>query len=124
MRDQRLWTWHLAAGAIILVLLGLHMIIMHLDVLVGIFNPGSPHPTDWVNVVARAKAGFFTFSYIVLLGAALFHGLYGFRNILFELGPGAELKKALNVVLTLGGIGLFAFGTWAAWAAGALARTL
>jgi succinate dehydrogenase hydrophobic anchor subunit len=124
MRDQRLWTWHLAAGAVILVLLGLHMTIMHLDVLIGIFNPADPHPTEWVNVLARAKMGFFTFSYIALLGAALFHGLYGFRNILFELGPGAGLKRVLNVVLVLGGLGLFAFGTWAAWTAGALARTL
>ncbi len=26
-------------------------------------------------------------SYVILLGAALFHGLYGLRNILFELDP-------------------------------------
>jgi len=124
MRDQRLWTWHLAAGAVILVLLGLHMTVMHLDAIVGVFNAAGAHPTDWTSVVARAKTGFFTFSYIVLLGAALFHGLYGFRNILFELGPGPGLKKALNAVLTLGGLCLFAFGTWAAWVAGTLARTL
>ena len=124
MRDQRLWTWHLAAGAIILVLLGLHMAIMHLDVLLGIFNPADPHPIAWANVVARARMGFFTMSYIVLLGAALFHGLYGLRNILFELGPGRGVKSALNVVLAAGGVGLFAFGAWAAWTAGALARAL
>ena len=41
--------------------------------------------------------GFFTVSYIVLLGAALFHGLYGLRNILFELGPGAGgSRRRLN----------------------------
>ncbi len=37
--------------------------------------------------------GFFTVSYMVLLGAALFHGLYGLRNILFELGPGAGREE-------------------------------
>jgi succinate dehydrogenase / fumarate reductase membrane anchor subunit len=124
MRDQRLWTWHVLAGLVILVFLGLHMAIMHLDVLLGIFNPGDPHPIAWANVVARAKTGFFTFSYIVLLGAALFHGLYGFRNILFELGPGPGMKRAANLVLTAGGLGLFVFGAWAAWAASTLARTL
>jgi succinate dehydrogenase / fumarate reductase membrane anchor subunit len=124
MRDQRLWTWHVLAGLVILVFLGLHMAIMHLDVLVGIFNPGDPHPIAWANVAARARMGFFTVSYIVLLGAALFHGLYGLRNILFELGIGRGLKSALNVVLVLGGVGLFAFGAWAAWAAGTLARSL
>jgi succinate dehydrogenase / fumarate reductase membrane anchor subunit len=124
MRDQRLWTWHVLAGLVILLFLGLHMTIMHLDVLIGIFNPADPHPIAWTNVLARAKMGFFTVSYVVLLGAALFHGLYGFRNILFELGIGRGLKTAVNAVLLLGGLGLFVFGAWAAWAAGALARTL
>jgi succinate dehydrogenase / fumarate reductase membrane anchor subunit len=100
------------------------MAIMHLDVLLGIFNPADPHPIAWANVAARARMGFFTVSYIVLLGAALFHGLYGLRNILFELGPARGVKSALNVVLAVGGIGLFVFGAWAAWTAGALARTL
>jgi len=62
-------------------------------------------PIAWANVVARAKMGFFTVSYVVLLGAALFHGLYGLRNILFELGPGRSVKSALNFVLTAGGVG-------------------
>jgi succinate dehydrogenase / fumarate reductase membrane anchor subunit len=124
MRDQRLWTWHVLAGLVILLFLGLHMTIMHLDVLIGIFNPADPHPIAWTNVLARAKMGFFTVSYVVLLGAALFHGLYGFRNILFELGIGRGLKTAVNAVLLLGGLGLFVFGAWSAWAAGALARTL
>lgn len=124
MRDQQLWTWHVLSGIVILVFLGLHMAIMHLDVLLGIFNPAGNHPIEWANVVARAKMGFFTISYIVLLGAALFHGLYGLRNILFELGPGAGLKKGLNAVLTVGGVAIFVFGAWAAWAASALASTL
>lgn len=115
MRDQKLWTWHLAAGAIILFLLGLHMAIMHLDALLGVFNPAGGHPIDWANVVARGQSLAFTLTYVLLLGAALFHGLYGLRNILFELDPAPPLKKALSWVLILVGVGLFIFGTWAAW---------
>ena len=115
MRDQKLWTWHLAAGAIILILLGLHMAIMHLDALLGVFNPAGGHPIDWANVVARGQSLAFTLTYILLLGTALFHGLYGLRNILFELDPAPPLKKALSWVLILVGVGLFIFGTWAAW---------
>ena len=115
MRDQKLWTWHLAAGAIILFLLGLHMAIMHLDALLGIFNPAGGHPIDWANVVARGQSLAFTLTYVLLLGAALFHGLYGLRNILFELDPAPPFKKALSWVLILVGVGLFIFGTWAAW---------
>ena len=58
MRDQRLWTWHVLAGLVILVFLGLHMAIMHLDVLLGIFNPADPHPIAWANVVGDLDFGF------------------------------------------------------------------
>jgi len=58
MRDQKLWTWHILAGGVILVLLGLHMAIMHLDAVLGWFNAPGTHPIDWSNVVARGKAVF------------------------------------------------------------------
>jgi succinate dehydrogenase / fumarate reductase membrane anchor subunit len=122
MRDQKLWTWHVLAGLVIAVFLGLHMTVMHLEVIVGIFNPAGGHPIDWGNVVARAKTLFFPVSYVVLLGAALFHGLYGTRNILFELNPSAGLKRVIGAVLLLIGVGLFVLGTWAAVTSHALAR--
>jgi succinate dehydrogenase / fumarate reductase membrane anchor subunit len=122
MRDRKLWTWHLLAGAVIAVFLGLHMIIMHLSSSVGIFNTAGSKPVAWGNVLSRSGSLFFTVGYIVLLAAALFHGLYGFRNILFELSPSAGLKKAINVLFILGGLALFAFGTWAAVAGYQLAQ--
>jgi hypothetical protein len=70
MRDQRNWTWHVISGVVILVFAGLHMAIMHLDSLLGIFNPAGGHPIEWANVVARMRSGFFTVTYVVLLGAA------------------------------------------------------
>lgn len=114
IRDRKLWTWHLAAGLVILVLLGLHMAIMHLESLLGIFNPAGGSPIDWENVVARSRNLVFVVSYVLLLGTALFHGLYGLRNILFELAPPAPLRRALSWVLILLGGGLFVFGAWAA----------
>ncbi|RPJ82278.1 MAG: hypothetical protein EHM13_09175 [Acidobacteria bacterium] len=122
MRDQRLWTWHLGAGAVILVLLGLHMTVMHLADVVRVFNPDPGEPIAWANVAARGKSLFFLASYVLLLGAALFHGFYGLRNIVFELNPGAGAKKALNGVLVGAGLILFVVGTWAAWTAFQAAR--
>jgi succinate dehydrogenase hydrophobic anchor subunit len=126
MRDSKLWTWHLAAGAVILVFLGLHMAAMHLDAVVHFagLNPAGGHPVDWANVVARAKSTFFAVTYVVLLGAALFHGLYGLRNILFELNPARRIKATISAVMLLGGIALFALGTWAAFASLALAKAM
>jgi succinate dehydrogenase/fumarate reductase cytochrome b subunit len=121
MRDQTLWTWHLIAGLVILVLLGLHMGIMHLDTALGIFNPEGGHPIDWENVLARAQSLGFAISYILLLGAALFHGFYGLRNILLEAGIGA--RRAVGRSLFVLGIALFLLGTWAAWASYQLASS-
>jgi succinate dehydrogenase / fumarate reductase membrane anchor subunit len=106
MRDQRLWTWHVGAGVIILVLLGLHMTIMHLAGLIPLASavPKGGAPIDWANVAERAKSAFFLITYVLLLGAALFHGFYGLRNILFELNPGAGIRKAVNGLLVVGGI--------------------
>jgi succinate dehydrogenase / fumarate reductase membrane anchor subunit len=124
MRDRTLWTWHIFAGAVILVFHGLHMTIMHL----GGTSPTSTNPfggeaISWQNVAARTKSLFFAVTYVVLLGAALYHGLYGLRNILLELNPGPGLRKGISVVLSLVGLGLFAFGAWVAVAApGALSR--
>jgi succinate dehydrogenase / fumarate reductase membrane anchor subunit len=63
------------------------------------------------------KSMFFAVTYVVMLGAALYHGLYGLRNILLELNPGAGLRKSINVALSVLGLALFAFGAWVAVAA-------
>ena len=124
MRDQSLWTWHLAAGVVILLLLGLHMVIMHLDTILplAVSAPNGGTPIDWANVVVRAKSAFFMVTYVLLLGAALFHGLYGLRNILFELNPKAGTKKALTGLFLTVGVALFIIGTWAAWVGFTVAR--
>ena len=123
MRDQRWWTWHLGAGLVILVFLGIHMATMHVDTILGLFNKPGTEAIDWANVVARARRTIYLVTYVVLLGAALFHGLYGLRNILFELNPAAALKRGLSVVLVVVGAGLFGLGAWAAWASFVLSRT-
>lgn len=115
MRDRTLWTWHIGAGAVILVFLGLHMVIMHLNgTSPTSLNPFGGEAESWQNVAARAKSLFFTVTYVVLLGAALFHGLYGLRNVLFELNPGPGLRKGIDFLFSVAGLGLFVFGTWAA----------
>jgi succinate dehydrogenase hydrophobic anchor subunit len=121
MRDRTLWTWHIGAGAVILVLLGLHMAIMHLNQTLGIFGA---EPLGWDSVAQRATSLFFTVTYVLLLGAALYHGFYGLRNILLELNPGPGLRRTIDVGLSVVGLALFAFGTWAALAAPGAATTM
>ena len=103
------------AGIAIFFLLGLHMIVTHFDDILGWFNVKGPsHAIEWENVVARAQDIMFTVIYIALLVTALFHGLYGFRTILFEMNLGAGARKFVTVLFWLIGLGMFALGTWAA----------
>ena len=43
MGETKYWTWHMLAGLAILLLLGLHMLIMHLGGLTGLFVA---HPAE------------------------------------------------------------------------------
>jgi succinate dehydrogenase hydrophobic anchor subunit len=114
MKETKLWTWHILAGVAILILGGLHMVIMHMDGILGWFNPAPGGPLDWANVAQRSQDLLFPITYILLLGVAMFHGLYGLRNILFEAGLGKGARGFVSTVLVLGGLALFAYGTWAA----------
>jgi succinate dehydrogenase/fumarate reductase cytochrome b subunit len=118
MRETKYWTWHMAAGVVIFVLLGLHMTTMHMGGLTGLFvsHPGEESVAR-VNSQARDAQLFFTVSYIILLGVALYHGLYGLRTILFELTLRPALEKAVSAVLVILGLALFGLGAWAAIAA-------
>jgi succinate dehydrogenase / fumarate reductase membrane anchor subunit len=113
----------MGAGVIVLIFLALHMGIMHLDGLLGLFNPAGGNSVDWANVVSRARSAFFTLTYIILLGAALYHGLYGFRTIVFELDPPRGLKRAVSWSLAITGLLLFSLGTWAAFVGFRLAQS-
>jgi succinate dehydrogenase / fumarate reductase membrane anchor subunit len=118
MRETKYWTWHMAAGVVIFILLGLHMTTMHLGGLTGLFVS---HPAEGsvakINSQARDARMLFTAGYILLLGIALYHGLYGLRTILFELTLKPAAEKAVSAILLILGVALFGLGSWAAIAA-------
>ncbi len=111
MRETRFWTWHLIAGVVILVFLGLHMLIMHLDGLVHFMNLRGAEPIEWENIMHRAQLPFFMVTYIVLLGAALYHGLYGTRILLLELDLRPRMEQFVTIALWTIGLVLFAVGS-------------
>jgi succinate dehydrogenase hydrophobic anchor subunit len=115
MRESKLWFWHIIAGVVILVFLGLHMFIMHLGVILGALGLAvSKEPTAAAAVFERSRQAFFMITYIVLLGAALYHGLYGLRTMLFELSLSKGLQKTINRVFATAGLALFGYGSYAA----------
>jgi succinate dehydrogenase / fumarate reductase membrane anchor subunit len=121
MRETKYWTWHMAAGVVILFLLGLHMLTMHLGGITQLFAPHGGEAISKENSLFRDGQLFFTVTYILLLAVALYHGLYGLRTILFELTLKPAVEKAISVFLLVVGLGLFGLGTWAAVAVHAIA---
>jgi len=107
MREVTLWSLHLLAGIIVLVFLGIHMRVMHLDAIMGV-----KEPTSWGAVLSRGKGFLFPFIYLVILAAGLYHGLYGLRNILLELEGLRRVGKPLGWIIFLAGLALFLYGAY------------
>jgi succinate dehydrogenase / fumarate reductase membrane anchor subunit len=103
---------------VIFFLLSLHMLSTHIGGLTGVFVENRAEDAiSPANSQARDASLFFTVTYIVLLAAALYHGLYGLRTILLELSLKPAVERAVTVVLVVVGIGILGFGAWAAIAA-------
>ena len=114
MRESTLWMWHICAGVVIFVLLGIHMFIMHFDSIFFALGISEENMLLWDSVLARSKLVSSLIIYVLILGAALYHGLYGLRNILFELTLPKGLEAVVSIVLLLAGVGLFIYGTYVA----------
>jgi succinate dehydrogenase / fumarate reductase membrane anchor subunit len=121
MNGTKYWTWHMLGGVVIMVLLGVHMMVMHLGVGGQAVAPFGGGAVSVKNSLFRDGNLTFTITYILLLGVALYHGLYGLRTMLFELTLKPAAEKAITAVLVIVGCGFFVLGTWAAFAAHALA---
>lgn len=121
MKEAAYWTWFIIAALVILVFGGLHIIVMHVPVF-GFYNPAGGSVTAWENVAFRSQHPFVVFTYVILLAAALYHGLYGLRTIVFELGLSKSFQETLTVLLWILGVILFCVGTYAAIAGMALSQ--
>jgi succinate dehydrogenase / fumarate reductase membrane anchor subunit len=114
MGESRLWSWHIITAVIILVLLGLHMGIMHLGGILNALGIGPGESVHSDNVFHRSQQLFFMVTYILLLGAALFHGLYGLRSMLCELSLSRTVERTLGGLFAVAGFGLFIYGSYVA----------
>ena len=114
MRESKYWFWHILSAIIILVLLGVHMGTMHMGALLNSIGIGSGDPVKSAEVFHRSQQLIYMVTYILLLGAALFHGLYGLRSMLFELSLSKGMERAIGGVCTVAGVVLFIYGSYVA----------
>ncbi len=123
MRESRFWALHMLSAMVILVFLGLHMALMHLSGILALIDPVLAKPVAWDHVLARARSDFFTVTYVLMLAAALYHGLYGLRTMLIELTENPAVRKAVTLFVLAGGLGLFSLGAYAIVAMYLMTRT-
>jgi succinate dehydrogenase hydrophobic anchor subunit len=114
MRESKLWFWHILSAVVILVLLGVHMGTMHLAALMNLIGIGSGDPIKSAEVFHRSRQMIYMVTYILLLGAGLFHGLYGLRSIFFELSFSKVLEKMIGGICAVAGVALFFYGSYVA----------
>ena len=100
------WSWILQAvtGALLVVLLGLHMVVQHFVVKGGLRN--------FNDVVAYLSNPFVFLLEIAFLIVVTWHALLGVRAILFDLGLKPGTERRWTAVLTIVGVLVVAYGIW------------
>lgn len=111
MRESNYWFISLVAGACMIVLLGVHLMLMHLGTLMAFLGIPAQEPLSYAAVAGRAKSITWVISYVALLGLALYHGLYGLRSILMEMRS-FQKSRASTWVLVIIGVAAFSFGSY------------
>lgn len=111
MRNTRFMILHMATGVLIALLLGMHMVVMHLDNIPGLTGSEAGDLLVWESMVERAQKGIWVTIYIVLLAVTLYHALYGLRNIIIETTMSDKTARRVTLGLIVAGAVLFILGT-------------
>jgi succinate dehydrogenase / fumarate reductase membrane anchor subunit len=110
VRESRLWALHLVSAVALLALLGMHMTIMHYESILKAFGAAGGPVLGFVSVLARDRSTIMRTLYALLLGFALYHGLYGTRGILREVWSSERAARVINAAVVILGLAVFVYG--------------
>lgn len=110
MRESRLWAFHLICGAGLLLLLSLHMGLMHYAGILALLGWTMEPVLSFSSVVERGRGAAGAAMYVLLLGFALYHGLYGLRGVLGEIWGSARAERFINAGVLVFGLGVLVYG--------------
>lgn len=113
MRETRLWSLHILVLPVIAVLLGMHFAVMHYAPV--FYGMSVDKAREFSTMIERGKSVTQLVLYILLLAAALYHGLYGVRGIIRELPLTPTLVKVVDIGIIAFGLFIFAFGSYVTW---------
>jgi len=112
MRTTRLHLLHMLTGVVIAVLLGIHVVVLHLDAILGFFGVDATDPTSWGSMIGRASQGIWAGLYIALLAVVLYHALHGLRGIILEVTPLVKTERIITWSFIIVGIIAFIWGAY------------
>lgn len=112
MRNTYLRFGQLVTSILVAVLLGIHMVVLHLDAILGFFGVDATEPTSWGAMIGRASQGIWAALYIALLAVVLYHALYGLWRIILEVTPSVKMERIVTWVIIIFGIIAFIWGTY------------
>ena len=113
MKNTYLQLAQMITGALVAVLLAIHITVQQSDVVLGLLGIKVADPTTWGSMMERAHQGSWVGIYISLLAFGLFHALNGFRNILLETNLSASAMRILTGFIIAFGIIFLVLGTYA-----------
>lgn len=113
MRETRLWSLHLLAIPVILILLGMHFAVMHYAPV--FYGTSVEEARSFEVMIERGRSVAQLVLYVLLLAAGLYHGFYGLRGILRELPLSPAMSKAVDVSVLVVGLLVFALGFYVTW---------
>lgn len=98
------WLIQVITGALVLLLVTLHMIANHFIVPNGLRNFN-----DVVDYLRTPIVLFFEVTFLVVV---TWHGLLGLRAVLFDFGLSARTERAVTWLLTVVGVVTVGYGLW------------
>lgn len=103
------WSWvqQAVSGALVLVLVTLHMIANHFVVPEGLRN--------FQEVVEYLSTPIIVVLEVAFLVTVTWHGLLGLRAVLFDFGFSSRTERAITRVLIVVGVVTVAYGLWLTW---------
>ena len=99
-----LWLLKIATGALLVILLGIHLVVNHFI--------GENGLLTYADVVAYYQNPIIPVMEICFLAAVVTHSTLGIRGILLDLKPSRETLKVMDAVLTVIGVSAVVYGIW------------
>ena len=112
MRTTYLRFLQLITGGLIFLFAGTHLVLMHLDDILGFFGVGIGQPTSWASMIERAGQGFWLAFYIIFLALILYHGLNGLRGVILEVTPRPKAERIVTGLIFAFGVIAFGLGIY------------